>query len=83
MMRITAFWTWVAAVAVPAALRGEGTAVDEWAIVGDRQYARDKVSEYIERLGVSHLIVRAGISGIAEDEQIRSHEMLLEIISDV
>lgn len=68
-------------MAVPAALRGEDTAVDEWAIVGDRQYAQDKVSEYIERLGVSHLIVRAGISGIAEEEQIRSHGMLLEIIS--
>jgi alkanesulfonate monooxygenase SsuD/methylene tetrahydromethanopterin reductase-like flavin-dependent oxidoreductase (luciferase family) len=69
------------AVAVPAALRGEDTTVDEWAIVGDHQYTRDKLSEYIERLGVSHLIVRAGISGITEAEQLRSHETLLEIIS--
>jgi alkanesulfonate monooxygenase SsuD/methylene tetrahydromethanopterin reductase-like flavin-dependent oxidoreductase (luciferase family) len=68
-------------VAVPAGLRSEDIALDEWAIVGDRQYARDKISEYIERLGVSHLIVRAGISGVAEEEQIHSHQMLLEIIS--
>jgi alkanesulfonate monooxygenase SsuD/methylene tetrahydromethanopterin reductase-like flavin-dependent oxidoreductase (luciferase family) len=68
-------------VAVPASLRSGDISLDEWAIVGDRQYTRDKVSEYVERLGISHLIVRAGISGITEEEQIHSHEILLEIIS--
>ena len=70
-------------VAVPVALRGEDIAVGEWAIVGDRQCIRDTVSEYIERLGVSHLIVRAGISGVSEEEQLRSHAMLLEVVSSL
>jgi len=56
-------------------------AVDEWAIVGGRQYTRDKLGEYIERMGLSHLIVRAGISGISDEAQLGSHERLLEIVS--
>lgn len=70
-------------VAVPAALRGEDIAVDEWAMVGDRQYIHDKLSEYIGCLGISHLIVRAGISGVSEEEQLRSHAMLLEVVSSL
>lgn len=72
---------WALTRAVPASLRPEAIAVDEWAIVGDRQYTRDKLGEYIERLGLSHLIVRAGISGISDEAQLGSHERLLEIIS--
>ncbi len=67
--------------AVPAGMRQETASVDDWAVVGDRHFARDKLAEYVERLALSHLIVRAGIPGIGEQQQLRSHEMLLEIVS--
>ena len=70
-------------VAVPVALRGTDSTVDDWAIVGDRQYIHEKMSEYISRLGISHLIVRAGISGVDEEEQIRSHQLLLEVVANL
>jgi alkanesulfonate monooxygenase SsuD/methylene tetrahydromethanopterin reductase-like flavin-dependent oxidoreductase (luciferase family) len=70
-------------VAVPVSLRGTDSTVDDWAIVGDRQYIHEKMSEYISRLGISHLIVRAGISGVDEEEQIRSHQLLLQVVANL
>jgi len=55
---------------------------EEWAIVGDRQYAKDKLREYCERLNLSHLIVRAGFSGVSEAQQLSSHESLLALVDD-
>lgn len=66
---------------VPQKMRKPGVSVDDWAVVGDRAYCRDKLWEYIERLKISHLIVRGGIGGVAEAEQLRSHESLLDIVS--
>lgn len=68
---------------VPPAMRNKANAVDEWAIVGDRCYVRDKLAEYIERLRISHLIVRAGLPGIGEEAQMRSHAQLLEAVTDL
>lgn len=56
-------------------------ALDDWAVVGDRRFVADKLQAYIERLGLSHLIVRAGIPGISESQQLRSHELLLQLVS--
>jgi alkanesulfonate monooxygenase SsuD/methylene tetrahydromethanopterin reductase-like flavin-dependent oxidoreductase (luciferase family) len=70
-------------VAVPSAMRNKDVAVDDWAIVGDRHYARDKLAEYRERLNFSHLIVRAGIAGISAGEELHSHEQLLGIVDDL
>jgi alkanesulfonate monooxygenase SsuD/methylene tetrahydromethanopterin reductase-like flavin-dependent oxidoreductase (luciferase family) len=67
------------ASAVPQSMQDKAAGVDEWAIVGDRAYVKDKLCEYVERLGVSHLIVRAGISGVDEEAQLRSHTQLLEL----
>ncbi len=66
---------------VPAAMRHKAAGVEEWAIVGDRQYARDKIGEYIGRLGMSHLIARGGLSGVDSAAQLRSLEYLLDITS--
>ena len=66
---------------VPSSMRPTAVAVDDWAVVGDRRYTRDKLVEYIETLGLSHLIVRAGIPGVSEEAQLRSHSDLLEIVS--
>ena len=35
--------------------------VDDWTIIGDRHLVSDRVQEYRERLGVSHLIVLVGV----------------------
>jgi alkanesulfonate monooxygenase SsuD/methylene tetrahydromethanopterin reductase-like flavin-dependent oxidoreductase (luciferase family) len=66
--------------AVPASQREAEIALDDWAIVGDARYVRDKLREYRERLGLTHLILRGGISGIGEAEQLRSHRELLEAV---
>ncbi len=60
-------------------LHEPGTQVDDWTIVGDEAYVRDKVAEYIEQLGMTHLIVRGRIPGVSDKEQIQSHERLLKI----
>lgn len=65
--------------AVPAGRRSTPAEVDDWAIVGSREFARARLAEYIERLALSHLILRAGIPGISEQQQLRSQEALLEI----
>ncbi len=62
-------------------LHERGTQVDDWTIIGDEQYVRDKIAEYIERLGMTDLIVRGRIPGLDDNEQIQSHRKLLKITS--
>ncbi len=54
----------------------------DWAIIGDSSFVKDKISEYQESLGLSHLIARGRIPGLTNKEQIRSHEALAKIVSD-
>tara|TARA_R110001592_G_scaffold363372_1_gene686001 strand:- start:106749 stop:107687 length:939 start_codon:yes stop_codon:yes gene_type:complete len=67
--------------ALPSKMRKQGVAVEDWGIVGDRAYCRDKLLEYVERLNISHLIVRGGARGLDEAEQLRSHEALLALVA--
>ncbi len=62
---------------VPARMRERAAEVDDWSIVGDGHYVRDRLQEYVERLGLSHLILRGGISGVDDGRQLRSHERVL------
>lgn len=64
---------------VPAAVRTADLAVEDWGIIGDRSYVRDKLSEYVERLGISHLIARGGLPGVDDRAQLQSHESLVSI----
>ncbi|MBD3645968.1 MAG: LLM class flavin-dependent oxidoreductase, partial [Pseudomonadales bacterium] len=64
-------------------MRDPGSDLEQWAIIGDAVYAKDKLSEYIERLNVTHLIARGRIPGIEHDEQIRSLESLAAIADDL
>ena len=68
---------------VRASGQDQAAAVEDWAIVGDQCYVRDKLSEYRECLAISHLIVRAGISGVTDAQQLHSHEQLLHIASSL
>jgi len=65
----------------PARRRHASVPVEEWAIVGDPQYVRTALAGYIQRLSLSHLIVRAGIPGISAQQQVRSHQYLLELVA--
>ncbi len=67
------------ASAVPAAMRTEDVAVEDWAIIGDRDYVQDKLCEYLERLDISHLIARGGLPGVDDRAQLQSHEALVSI----
>ncbi|MEZ5571823.1 MAG: LLM class flavin-dependent oxidoreductase [Halioglobus sp.] len=61
--------------------RHQSASVEEWAIVGDKYYTRDRLAEYIERIALTHLIVRSGIPGVGEQAQLNSHQRLLEIVA--
>jgi alkanesulfonate monooxygenase SsuD/methylene tetrahydromethanopterin reductase-like flavin-dependent oxidoreductase (luciferase family) len=60
---------------VASRFRDTATAVDEWAIVGD------KLNQYRETLGLNYLIARGRIQGVDNDDQVRSHELLLKAAS--
>jgi alkanesulfonate monooxygenase SsuD/methylene tetrahydromethanopterin reductase-like flavin-dependent oxidoreductase (luciferase family) len=64
---------------VPARLRGKAGAVEDWAILGDREEVHDKLQEYQEVLGMTHLIARGQVSRLVADQQAESHDMLLAI----
>ena len=64
---------------VPARLREKAGAVEDWAILGDRVQVYDKLQEYVEVLGMTHLIARGQVSRLVADQQENSHDMLLDI----
>jgi len=61
-------------------MRAKAASVDDWCIVGDRIYVRDKLTEYVERLGLTHLIARGRIPGVDNESQLKSHEQLLSVV---
>lgn len=54
--------------------------LDDWAIVGDPPFVRDKIAEYRDRTGMNYLIARGRIQGIDGETQVRSHEQLIECV---
>ena len=65
---------------VPTSLQAADSTADGPAIVGDAVAVRDKLAEYVERLGISHLILRGGIPGIEMQDHLRSNAAVLEIV---
>ena len=63
--------------------REQSVPLDDWAIVGDAAFVKDKLSEYRERLGLNYLIARGRIQGVREEDQIRSHELLMSVAQKV
>ncbi len=56
--------------------------VDDWSIVGEASFVRDKIFEYQERLNVSHLIVtRLRIGGIDESVVRKSVETVVAVVN--
>ena len=59
----------------------EGTAVEDWSIVGEASYLRERVEEYRQRLGLTHLIVaRLRIRGLEDARVTRSVARAVEIL---
>ena len=56
---------------------------DDWTIVGDHACVRDKLAEYRESFGVTHLIARGRIGGVDDAEQLASLEALQHIAADI
>ena len=46
--------------------------VDDWSIVGDEHFVRDRISEYRERLGMNHLIVTRLRIGAVDDAAVQA-----------
>ena len=53
--------------------------VDQWAIIGDRHYVRDRLEEYRDRLAITHLIGGGLLPPIEEGLLLRSHQWLVEM----
>ena len=66
---------------VASRFRDTATSVDEWAIVGDSIAVKDKLAKYRETLGLNYLIARGRIQGVDNRDQVRSHELLLNVAS--
>ncbi len=62
-------------------MREAETPLDDWAIVGDASYVKDKIAEYREETGMNYLIARGRIQGIESEVQIASHEALMQAVS--
>ncbi|MDH3641755.1 MAG: LLM class flavin-dependent oxidoreductase [Gammaproteobacteria bacterium] len=50
----------------------QDAAVDDWSIVGDECFVRDRITEYRERLGVNHLIVTRLRIGSMDDAEVQA-----------
>ena len=64
------------AKSVPAQMADKAGAVDDWAIVGDALRVEEKLAEYVERLGMTHLVARVQVSGIDETRRQYTLERL-------
>jgi hypothetical protein len=58
--------------------------VDDWTIIGDEHFVRDRITEYRERLGVNHLIVTRLRIGDLDDAALQaSVARVAEIVGDL
>lgn len=55
-----------------SSMRKASANLDDWSIVGDRPEVKDKIAQYRETLGMTHLIVRGRITGMDNDAWVRS-----------
>jgi alkanesulfonate monooxygenase SsuD/methylene tetrahydromethanopterin reductase-like flavin-dependent oxidoreductase (luciferase family) len=63
----------------PSLRRAAAAAVDDWAIVGGPEEVAEGVRRYREKLGVTHLIARVQIPGLAREEIEASLHELAEL----
>ena len=56
--------------------RAASADLEDWALVGEPEQVAEGVARYREKLGMTHLIVRAGIPGVPRAEIEASLELL-------
>jgi alkanesulfonate monooxygenase SsuD/methylene tetrahydromethanopterin reductase-like flavin-dependent oxidoreductase (luciferase family) len=68
-----------AVVASVAARRAGDEAVERWALVGEPTEVAERIHEYRERIGLTHLIARSAIPGVPPDEVEASLRLLTDL----
>ncbi len=53
--------------------------IDSWTLIGEPSYVRDKMAEYQERLGMTHLIASGRLPGLGKAEVLDSHTHLASL----
>lgn len=61
-------------------MRDEAAEIDDWTIVGEPGYIEDRLADYVEKLGMTHLIARGRLPGVTNEAQLKSHELLAKIV---
>ncbi len=56
--------------------RGAGATLESWALVGEPEQVADQIARYRERFGMTHLIARTQIPGVAPEDLEASIELL-------
>ena len=68
---------------LPPALRRTGADVDDWAIIGDRSYARERIARYVDTLNITHFIGGGRLPALPDEDLLQSHEWLVQIGDDI
>lgn len=58
---------------------GESIPVDDWTIIGNRNFVSDKLKEYQEQLGVTLFVARGRFPLVSNEQQIESHTELMQL----
>lgn len=67
------------AASAPHQSREAEATVDDWTIIGDATFVKDKLQEYVQSLGVTLFIARGRFPLVSNADQVRSHEALINI----
>jgi alkanesulfonate monooxygenase SsuD/methylene tetrahydromethanopterin reductase-like flavin-dependent oxidoreductase (luciferase family) len=60
----------------PHSMRTPDANIDDWALIGNTAYVRDKLDAYQDTLGLTHVIARGRIDGISDRAWLKSLELL-------
>ena len=63
--------------------RNQNESASNWAIVGGKRYVEETIGKYREELGMDYLIARGRIPRISDEDQISSHEALIDLFPPV
>ncbi len=60
--------------------RAQHAKLDDWMLIGNKAFVRQKTDEYQQRLGITHLVITP-LQQIAQDEQTESLNLVAEALS--
>jgi alkanesulfonate monooxygenase SsuD/methylene tetrahydromethanopterin reductase-like flavin-dependent oxidoreductase (luciferase family) len=60
----------------PHSMRSSQANIADWALIGSAAYVRDKLAEYKDTLGLTHVIARGRIEGVTDDAWRKSLKIL-------